>query len=139
MSFARKVIVAVGLTDSVASTDGMEDLKEMSFLKDCEIHFVHVFETINYSAIFGEFTAVYPVENERDLIEKSVIVTLTKSSKSLLPKDFSGKIYYKCLFGENPKLPIFLRNVLRKMRMKDTMSLVNQMRNLHYMSIASEL
>ena len=47
---------------------------------------------------------MYPVENERDLIEKSVIVTLTKSSKSLLPKDFSGKIYYKCLFGENPKL-----------------------------------
>ncbi len=104
MSFAKKVIVAVGLSNSVASSDGMASLVEMSFLENCEIHFVHVFKTINYAAVFGEFTAVYPVETQRAEIENSVLSSLVGLTKDVLPQNFKGRVIHRCLFGEAPKV-----------------------------------
>lgn len=104
MSFAKKVIVAIGLTNSVASSEGMKTLVDMSFLEKCEIHFVHVFQTINYTAVFGEFTAVYPMESNRSEIEQSVLTSLVGLTKDVLPPNFSGRVIHRCLFAQTPKV-----------------------------------
>lgn len=104
MRFANKVIVAVGQTDSVSISEGLEKLTGMSFLLNCEIHFVHVFKTINYAAVFGDYTAVYPVEADNTLVENAVLASLVKITKYALPPGFEGKIIHKCLFSENPKV-----------------------------------
>ncbi len=104
MSFAKKVVVAVGLRNSVASSDGMASLGEMSFLQESEVHFVHVFKTINYAAVFGEFTAVYPMESQRLEIENSVLTSLVGLTKDVLPPNFKGRVIHRCLFTETPKL-----------------------------------
>jgi len=101
MSFAKKVVVAVDLNND--STLLLTPLREMEFLLHSEVHFVHVFNTVNYSVFFSEFPMVYPLETDRKVIREAVISFLTLTAKEVLPKAFSGKIIYECFFDESPK------------------------------------
>jgi nucleotide-binding universal stress UspA family protein len=101
MKFARKVLVAVGLNENL--NDWLKPLKEMDFLKHSEIHFVHVFNTVNYSSWFGEFPLAYPVEADRHAIEEAVHSILITAGEKSVPAGFDGKMVQKVIFGENPK------------------------------------
>lgn len=101
MKFSRKVIVAVGLSDDYIGM--IKPVSEMEFLSHSEIHFVHVFNKMNYTTVFGEFPIVYPVEADLKSLEESIMAHITKVSKEALPKNFSGKVILKCLFDTSPK------------------------------------
>lgn len=101
MSFAKKVLVAVELGHT--QSDLLKPLKEMDFLSECEVHFVHVFPTTNYVTGFGEYNLVYPVESDRKVIEQSVLATLVKMSHEVLPIHFAGKILQTVLFHDDPR------------------------------------
>jgi hypothetical protein len=101
MSFSKKVVVAVDLGKDLSEV--LNPIKEMSFLAQSEIHFVHVFNTITYSFIFGDFPTIYPVEADRSLIEKSIVSILENTSKTHLPSNFQGKVIHQCLFADDAK------------------------------------
>ncbi len=101
MKFAKKIVVAVAMTDEISSQ--LSPLRNMSFLRESEIHFVHVFNTINFSSMIGDFPMVYPVEADRISIQESVVALLTKIAKDVLPANYEGHVHHKCLFDENPK------------------------------------
>lgn len=101
MKMSKKVIVAVGLNDE--SSTLLKPMSEMDFLLESEIHFVHVFNTFNYTTVLSDFPFIYPIEADRAPIEKSILELLAKTSSEVLPKGFKGKIIYKCLFDENAK------------------------------------
>jgi hypothetical protein len=101
MKFSRKVLVAVGL--SAEMTELIKPLREMDFLSHSEIHFVHVFNTMNYTTVFSDFPIIYPVEADLKAIEESVTAFISKITKEVLPKGFEGKVVQKCLFDAIPK------------------------------------
>jgi len=101
MKFAKKVVIAVGLSNEMPEL--MKPLREMEFLSQSEIHFVHVFSTINYTTLFSDFPLIYPIEADRKSIEESVLALLVKTSKEVLPKSFEGKVIQRCLFDDRPK------------------------------------
>ena len=101
MKFAKKVVIAVGMFDDISKQ--MTPLKSMSFLSQSEVHFVHVFNTINYSTLMGDFPMVYPVEVDRKAIQESIVSILANISKEYMPTGSEGHIYHHCLFDENPK------------------------------------
>jgi hypothetical protein len=101
MKFANKVVVAVGVDGDVKKQ--LEPLKKMSFLSHSEIHFVHVFNLINYVSYIAEFPIVYPVESDRKILQQSMLSLMTKMVSEVLAKDFEGKVIVQCLFDESPK------------------------------------
>ncbi len=101
MKFAEKVVVAVGLSNDM--TDMLRPMREMEFLAKSEIHFVHVFNSTNYTTIFSDFPIVYPIEADLKGIDESVLAFLARTAKSVLSEQFQGKIVYKCLFDPSPK------------------------------------
>ncbi len=101
MKFAKKVIVAVGLANEMVEM--MKPIHEMEFLAESEIHFIHVFNTMNYTTVFSDFPIVYPIEADLKGIEESVLKFLAKTSKAVLPPNFKGKIVQKCIFDAFPK------------------------------------
>jgi hypothetical protein len=101
MRFAKKVVIAAELSDDMSEV--LKSVRSMDFLKHSEVHLVHVFNTIDYGFVFGEFPLVYPVEADRKAISESVMSMLQKTSKEILPPGFEGKMVEHCLFSENPK------------------------------------
>ena len=101
MNFAEKVVVAVGLSNDM--TDMLRPMHEMEFLAKSEIHFVHIFNTTNYTTVFSDFPIVYPIEADLKGIDESVLAFLAKAAKAVLPEKFHGKIIYKCFFDPSPK------------------------------------
>jgi hypothetical protein len=101
VKFANKVIIAVGLSDEMSEM--IKPVRDLEFLVNSEIHFVHVFNTMNYTAVFSEFPIVYPIGADLKAVEESVLSFIAKISKEILPKSFSGKIVTKCLFDAIPK------------------------------------
>lgn len=101
MKFANKVAVGVNL--AVDAKDEFVSLKELSFLNDCEIHFVHAFQTTTYSFGLGDSALIYPMQDDRKKLEESVVASLKNISSKLFDKDFLGKIHCHCLFSDNPK------------------------------------
>jgi nucleotide-binding universal stress UspA family protein len=99
MNFGKKVVVAVDMHDT--SREQLKQLKDVLFLKDSEIHFVHVYQTTNMAYGLGEFCQVLPVEPDRKSIEQSVISSLIQSTQDLAVP--GAKSICKCLFDENPK------------------------------------
>ena len=75
----------------------------MDFLSLSEVHFVHVFNTFNYSSVIVDFPSVYPVEADLKAVELSVMDLLVRTSAEVLPRNFKGKIIQKFLFDSNPK------------------------------------
>jgi hypothetical protein len=101
MSFGKKVAVAVSLDDDLMVH--LQTLKDMEFLRDSEIHLIHVFNTISYAVGFAEAPLIYPVEEDRRNIEKAVLGRLETLWLDVLPVGFRGKAIFKCLFHEDPK------------------------------------
>jgi hypothetical protein len=97
----KKVVVAVGLGDGVGEL--LKPLKEMNFLDHSEIHFVHVFNTFNYTTVLSDFPFVYPIEADRTPIKKAILGLLEKTSRVVLPQGFKGKVIHECLFDESAK------------------------------------
>lgn len=101
MRFAKKIVIAVDLNRE--SSLLLKPLRDMNFLLHSEIHFVHVFNTVNYSVLVSEFPLIYPVEADRKVIKDAMLTFLTQTSKEVLPQSFSGRIITECLFDDNPK------------------------------------
>lgn len=101
MNFSKKVIVAVGLADEMSNM--MKPIRGMDFLSHSEVHFVHVFNTMNYTTVFSDFPIVYPIEADLSGIEGSVLNFLAKTAKDVLPPNFTGKVVHKCFFDPSPK------------------------------------
>lgn len=97
----KKVVIAADLTNDISEV--LKPIRSMDFLKHCEIHLVHVFNTVDYGFVFGEFPLVYPVEADRNSISESVLSMLRKTGKEIVPAGFEGKVVEHCLFSENPK------------------------------------
>lgn len=99
--FAKKVIVAIDFTNEIQNL--FTDMKQMEFLNNSEIHFVHVANIVSYSFVFSNTPLIYPIEEDRNLIEQSSLENLSKLSQGVLPNNFAGKVLHHCLFSENPK------------------------------------
>jgi nucleotide-binding universal stress UspA family protein len=103
MKFAEKVAMAVDI--SVEAPGEFSIIKELDFLRSSEIHLVYVFQTTTYTFGFAlsETALIYPILDERKKIEASIIGVLKKITEANIPKDFTGKITYECLFSDTPK------------------------------------
>lgn len=100
MIFGHKVVIGVDFNEKCK--EQLESLQELSFLRNSEVHLVHVFQTT--SMVYGlmaEYSLVYPVERDRKEIEKSIEAKLLSLSESVFGPQV--KIVTKCLFDENPK------------------------------------
>ncbi len=98
MDFGKKVVIAVDLQETTAAQ--LKLLKKMDFLKNAEVHFVHIYQTTNVIYGMGEFCQVYPIEPERKTLEQSILSTLVHLCQGVVD---SHKVLYRCLFDENPK------------------------------------
>jgi hypothetical protein len=96
-------VVVVGIDFSENLENSWELLKRLEFLKDVEIHLVHVSSLHNYS--FGEniHVPIYPSGEMKVIIEHSVLLKLNQLASELLPLNSSHPIIAKCLFDKNPK------------------------------------
>ncbi|HXH31907.1 MAG TPA: universal stress protein [Bacteriovoracaceae bacterium] len=106
MRFGEKVVIAVDL--AMITAEQVRSLGHVEFLNHAEVHFVHVYQTstYGYGSILGQYSLVYPVESERNIIEQSALVSLAKFSHKTLPSVSEGKIIYRCLFSDKPKLKL---------------------------------
>lgn len=102
MKFAKNVVVAVGLEETGGGSHGYELLRQMSFLNQSTIHFVHVFRTILYANVLGP-TLSYPLAEEREQVQESTFQYLKQKFTPALPEGFAGQVHFVCLFGEDPK------------------------------------
>lgn len=101
MNFINRVVIAVGMDEDML--ERLKPVASMEFLKNCEVHLVTVFNTLNYGFVMGDIPLVYPVEADRKAIELTINEMLKNTSKQILPAGFSGKIIHECLFDQNPK------------------------------------
>lgn len=101
MKYYKKVIVPIEIDQSAPSF--LRSLQEMESIKHAEVHFVHVFHTITYSFAFGTLPSVYPVEEDRKVIEESILSLLEALSRKVLGNSFEGKVIHRVLFNDNPK------------------------------------
>ena len=101
MKFLKKVVIAMDLSQE--PLESLKSIKTLDFLKESEIHFVHVFNTYNYSFMFGDFPLIYPIEADRKAIEDGVLNLLKEKTKDILPTGFMGTTVMKCLFADDPK------------------------------------
>jgi hypothetical protein len=101
MGFAKKIIVAVGISNNAIEL--LSPMRDMEFLSHSEIHFVHVFNSFNYSSVPADLSSLYPVAPDLKVVELSIMDLLLKTSQEVLPPNFKGKVIQKFLFAENPK------------------------------------
>lgn len=101
MEFIKKVVVAVGMDEDME--ERLKPVTGMDFLNNCEVHFITVFNTLNYGFAMGDFPLVYPVEADKKVIEVTINEMLKATSKKILPAGFKGKVIHECLFDQNPK------------------------------------
>ncbi len=98
MNFGKKIVVAVSLEET--SHSQLAELHKLEFLKNAEVHFVHVYQTTNMGYGLGEFSLVYPVEPDRGSLEKALREALIKSCQGCIS---GSQVIYQCLFDANPK------------------------------------
>jgi nucleotide-binding universal stress UspA family protein len=96
-----KVLIAMDLSPEEEKI--FEKLYRLDFLKSADIKLVHIFNTVNYSFMFGEFPLVYPVEADKRVLEAGVMNLLKEKIKYLENKGFQGQCQSQCLFDDNPK------------------------------------
>lgn len=100
MNFPKICVVGV----DVGATDNsyLESLRKMDFLKFSDIHLVHAVKEYytGYDVLFGPQAFI---EEDKTLIEASVINRLKELSNYILPYDFKGKVHFHCIFGVSPK------------------------------------
>ena len=103
MNFAQKVAIAVDV--SVEAPGEFDSLKEMNFLGQSEIHLIHVFQTTTYTFGFAlnEAALVYPIPDERNKLQQKILERLKNIGDKNIPKTFTGKVFFDCLFSDTPK------------------------------------
>jgi nucleotide-binding universal stress UspA family protein len=101
MKFAHKVAVAFDLSEE--GKNEFSVLKQMEFLNQCEVHFVHVFQTTTFAYGMGDTALIYPIPDDRESLEESIVSTLKKVAAKIFPEKFQGKVLCHCLFSDNPK------------------------------------
>ena len=101
MKFGKKVVVAVDMNET--SFEHMKMLRHLDFLKQSEVHFVHVSQSNSYGYGFGEVSLVYPTAADQELLEQVVQTKLNKWSQEVMPMGSQGNVTTRCLFDEKPK------------------------------------
>lgn len=101
MKFTKKVAVAINLSSDVEKE--FASLRELDFLKDCEVHLINFFLTTTYSYGLSDGALIYPTIDDRKLLEESIVSTLKKKAEAIFPADFTGKVLCHCFFSDSPK------------------------------------
>ncbi len=99
MTFPQVTVIAV---DSAIAASLLAPVHRMEFLADSEIHMVQMIQKVQFGDGLS-FNVAFALEEDESVIEKAVISKMEQISKSILPYTFTGKIHYKCLFGDEPK------------------------------------
>jgi len=102
MKFGNRVVVAVDL--NLMEDEQSKMLRDLPFLKNAEVHFVHIFQTsvAGYSVGIGEVIMIYPNEADKKILEESILNKLVGFSQEAVP-GAQGKLIQRCLFSDNPK------------------------------------
>ncbi len=101
MTFAKKVFIPIEISQE--SENHLINLKDLAFLKDAEIHFIHLFQTMTYAFGIAEAPLSFPVDGEREEIERAGIDLMKSIGQKVLPHDFQGKVDYELRFSDDPK------------------------------------
>lgn len=101
MTFSKKIAIAVNLNEDVPKV--FETLRESDLLKASEVHFVYSFLTTSYYMGFSGQSFVYPIEEDRKIIEESCLSKLQEASRKIIPEKADSKIVLKCLFADDTK------------------------------------
>ena len=99
----KKILVCVELTnDSINALKS--SLKNHVWAGSEHITFIHGFQSRIYADNFY-FTS-FPHENEVGPVVDSVEKTLTTIASDIVPKEYVGKVEYKCILSPTPKIAI---------------------------------
>lgn len=99
MNFPKVAVVAV---DTGKSVEMYTDIHRMAFLKDTEIHIVHVVQKLEFPvSLLSNFN--YTLYEDEGPMRAAVLDKLHAMGPEILPYGHSGKTVYKCLFGEEIK------------------------------------
>jgi hypothetical protein len=90
-------VVVIGVDFKDNPEEAWKNLKHLEFLRELEIHFVHISSSDNIEA------PVYPSGEMKLVIEHSILLKLNQLASELLPKNCNHPIVAKCLFDTNPK------------------------------------
>jgi len=106
MSFGKKVVVAVNLNES--SVEDIKVVRRLDFFKDAQVHLVYVYQTtvMGYGFGFVDTTMIYPLEDDRKVIEQSALAALAKMAHDILPGHSESNSIQRCLFSESPKVAL---------------------------------
>lgn len=99
MELGKRIVIAVDIAKEARGR--FDELKELKFNSDSEIHLVYVFQEIGFNFAIDAYSMAYPLVNDRLEIEKSVNGALKDLVKEIFPKDL--KVHTHCLFSENQK------------------------------------
>jgi len=95
-------ITLIGLDVSENQNENIDSIRKMDFLRESNIHFVHVVkEYVTGYDIMSNSQIVF--EEDKEAIKQSVNNRLKEISKEILPVNFSGNVSYHCFFGFDPK------------------------------------
>lgn len=78
-------------------------VKEMDFLKDVDVHLVHVSGASDHALNAALNLPLYPAQETRLVLEHAVTSQLEFLAPKILPAGHTGKVSLKCLFGSHPK------------------------------------
>lgn len=101
MSFAKRVALAVNVQTNMSGV--YTTLSGIDFLRESEIHIVHVCPIITYPLVVSGMTMTFPIEDDRRHMERWVLGELMDLSRQILPRAEKERLNYHCLFSENPK------------------------------------
>lgn len=100
MKFKKTAIIAINLNGGIDSL--IKSLNDFDFLTYDELQLTYIFPVLSYAVGITVLPLTYALEENREMIEKSIIDRLAKIAESAF-KSFEGKVVLKCLFDENPK------------------------------------
>lgn len=99
MSYPKVTVIAIDTANSVSM---YTDIRKMTFLKDSEIHIVHVVHKLDFpGSLLTNFN--YTLYEDEVPIRNAVIDKLQSMGPQIVPYGHEGKQFYKCLFGDNLK------------------------------------
>jgi hypothetical protein len=93
----------VGIDFNEHALVNLELLSEMSFLKNVDLHYVHVSMKQSYSWGKDLNLPLYPEGEARVVIEHAVIDKLQELGEKYAPYGYSGNVSHACLFSSNPR------------------------------------
>jgi hypothetical protein len=95
-------IVLIGIDVSSYKSEHFESIRRMDFLKDSDIHIINIVQEYVTGYDLMQDAQIF-FQEDKLKIQHSVLAKLKEISKEILPSNLSGKIFYHCLFGFDPK------------------------------------